>query len=106
MKDCMAAADLVICRCGAMTLTELQACGKPSILIPSPYVTENHQFHNAQALVKRGAALCIEEKDLTATDLSAKELTDDGKAESLSVTRMTTLPYTKACSPKHKRSLC
>lgn len=69
MKDCMAAADLVICRCGAMTLTELQACGKPSILIPSPYVAENHQFHNAQALVSRGAALCIEEKDLTAASL-------------------------------------
>ncbi len=69
MKDCMAAADLVICRCGAMTLTELQACGKPSILIPSPYVAENHQFHNAQALVARDAAVCIEEKDLTATAL-------------------------------------
>ena len=69
MKDCMAAADLVICRCGAMTLTELQACGKPSILIPSPYVAENHQFHNAQALVRRDAAVCIEEKDLTAAAL-------------------------------------
>lgn len=69
MKDCMAAADVVICRCGAMTLTELQACGKPSILIPSPYVAENHQFHNAQALVKRDAAVCIEEKDLTASAL-------------------------------------
>lgn len=69
MADCMAAADLVICRCGAMTLTELQACGKPSVLIPSPYVAENHQFHNAQALVKRDAAVCIEEKDLTAASL-------------------------------------
>ncbi len=69
MKDCMAAADLVICRCGAMTLTELKACGKPSILIPSPYVAENHQFHNAQVLVKCGAAECIEEKDLTASRL-------------------------------------
>ncbi len=79
MKDCMAAADLVICRCGAMTLTELQACGKPSILIPSPYVAENHQFHNAQALVKRGAAVCIEEKDLTASSLwdAIKQVTDD-----------------------------
>ncbi len=77
MKDCMAAADLVICRCGAMTLTELQACGKPSILIPSPYVAENHQFHNAQALVERGAARCIEEKDLTAASLweAIKEIT-------------------------------
>ncbi len=69
MKECMAAADLVICRCGAMTLTELQACGKPSILIPSPYVAENHQFHNAQVLVRREAAICIEEKDLTAAAL-------------------------------------
>lgn len=82
MKDCMAAADVVICRCGAMTLTELQACGKPSILIPSPYVAENHQFHNAQALVSRGAALCIEEKDLTAARLweAIKSLTDDPAA--------------------------
>ena len=79
MKDCMAAADVVICRCGAMTLTELQACGKPSILIPSPYVAENHQFHNAQALVSREAALCMEEKDLTAASLweAVKSITDD-----------------------------
>lgn len=79
MKDCMAAADVVICRCGAMTLTELQACGKPSILIPSPYVAENHQFHNAQALVSREAAICMEEKDLTAASLweAVRQITDD-----------------------------
>lgn len=71
MKECMAAADVVICRCGAMTLTELQACSKPSVLIPSPYVAENHQFHNAQTLVKRDAAVCIEEKELTAAALYA-----------------------------------
>ncbi|MBR3289960.1 MAG: UDP-N-acetylglucosamine--N-acetylmuramyl-(pentapeptide) pyrophosphoryl-undecaprenol N-acetylglucosamine transferase, partial [Clostridia bacterium] len=65
MPRCMAAADLVVCRCGAMTTTELLACGKPSILIPSPNVAENHQFYNAMALVDRGAAKCIEEKDLT-----------------------------------------
>ena len=65
MSRCMAAADLVICRCGAMTLSELPAAGKPSILIPSPNVAENHQYHNAMALVKTGAALCIEEKELT-----------------------------------------
>lgn len=69
MPRCMAAADLVICRCGAMTLSELPAAGKPSILIPSPYVAENHQFHNAMVLVGRGAALCIEEKELTADSL-------------------------------------
>ena len=69
MPRCMAAADLVICRCGAMTLSELPAAGKPSILIPSPYVAENHQYHNAMVLVDRGAAVCIEEKDLTADSL-------------------------------------
>ena len=69
MPRCMAAADLVICRCGAMTLSELPAAGKPSVLIPSPYVAENHQYHNAMVLVNRGAAVCIEEKDLTADSL-------------------------------------
>ena len=48
---------------------ELQACGKPSILIPSPYVAENHQFHNAMTLKKAGAAEVLEEKDLTGETL-------------------------------------
>lgn len=69
MARCMAAADLIISRCGAMTLSEIPAAGKPAILIPSPYVAENHQYHNAMALVKQGAALCIEEKNLTADSL-------------------------------------
>ena len=69
MPRCMAAADLVVSRCGAMTLSELPAAGKPAILIPSPNVAENHQFHNAMALVKKGAAVCLEEKDLTAERL-------------------------------------
>lgn len=47
MPVCMAAADLVICRAGAITLTEIQAQGKASLLIPSPNVAENHQYHNA-----------------------------------------------------------
>ncbi|MBE6733579.1 MAG: undecaprenyldiphospho-muramoylpentapeptide beta-N-acetylglucosaminyltransferase [Ruminococcaceae bacterium] len=64
MDICMAAADLVICRAGAITLSELSACRKPSVLIPSPYVAENHQFHNAMTLKKCGAAEIIEEKDL------------------------------------------
>lgn len=69
MARCMAAADLVISRCGAMTLSELPAAGKPSILIPSPNVAENHQYHNAMALVNKGAAVCIEEKELTSEKL-------------------------------------
>ncbi|MBR6533332.1 MAG: undecaprenyldiphospho-muramoylpentapeptide beta-N-acetylglucosaminyltransferase [Clostridia bacterium] len=69
MDVCMAAADLVICRAGAITLGELQACGKPSVLIPSPYVAENHQYHNALTLKKDGSAELIEEKDLTGEKL-------------------------------------
>jgi len=65
MPVCLAAADLVICRAGAITISELQVTHKPAILIPSPNVAENHQYHNAMALVKAGAAEIIEEKDLT-----------------------------------------
>ncbi len=65
MDVCMCAADVVICRAGASSLSELQALGKASILIPSPNVAENHQYHNAMALVNKGAALIIEEKELT-----------------------------------------
>ena len=61
----MAAADLVISRAGAITLSEIQVLGKPAVLIPSPNVAENHQYHNAMALVNNGAAEIIEEKDLT-----------------------------------------
>lgn len=71
MDLCMAAADLVICRAGAITLSELQAQGKASILIPSPYVAENHQYHNAMTLKKMGAAEVFEEKDLTGEKLVA-----------------------------------
>lgn len=69
MDVCMAAADLIICRAGAITLSELLACGKPAILIPSPYVAENHQYHNAMTLKRLGAAEIIEEKDLSSEKL-------------------------------------
>lgn len=69
MDVCMAAADLIICRAGAITLGELQCCGKPAVLIPSPYVAENHQYHNALTLKKTGCAELIEEKDLNGEKL-------------------------------------
>ena len=65
MPVCLAAADLVIARAGAITLSEIEVQGKPSILIPSPNVAENHQYHNAMSLVNKEAAAIIEEKDLT-----------------------------------------
>ncbi|MCL2107218.1 MAG: undecaprenyldiphospho-muramoylpentapeptide beta-N-acetylglucosaminyltransferase [Oscillospiraceae bacterium] len=79
MPRCMSAADLVIARAGASTLSELQATGTPSILIPSPNVSENHQYFNARALADNGAAVLIEEKDLTPELLArtVKELLGD-----------------------------
>lgn len=70
MPVCLAAADLVIARAGAITLSEIQVKGKPAILIPSPNVAENHQYHNAMALVNKNAAVMIEEKDLTPEKLT------------------------------------
>lgn len=65
MPVCMAAADLVITRCGASTLVELEAIGRGAVLIPSPMVAENHQYHNGMVLENAGAGRVIEEKDLT-----------------------------------------
>ncbi len=75
MDICMAAADLVICRSGATTISELQALGKPSILIPSPIVAGNHQLYNANVLGKVGAAVVIEQKNVKSNDIV--EIVDD-----------------------------
>ena len=58
-------ADLVICRSGTGTLSELAACGKPSILIPFPFAADDHQKKNAESLVAKNAAIMIVQKDLT-----------------------------------------
>lgn len=79
MPCCLAAADIVICRAGAITLSELQVQGKPAILIPSPNVAENHQYHNAMALVRNKAAFMIEEEQLTGKTLieAVKKMLND-----------------------------
>ena len=64
MGRVMNSCDLVICRAGASTLAEVCACGKPSIIIPSPYVTGNHQEKNARALERAGAALVALESEI------------------------------------------
>ncbi len=75
----MAAADLVISRAGAMSLSELALMGKAAILIPSPYVAEQHQLKNAMALVEKNAAVCVEEHTLPDGTLTAavRRLLDD-----------------------------
>ncbi len=65
MYTCICAADLIISRAGAMTITELTAIGRPAILVPYPYAAENHQYYNALTLSDRNAAIVIEDKDLT-----------------------------------------
>lgn len=66
MDEAFAAADLVISRAGASTISELCLVGKPVIFVPSPNVTEDHQTHNAMALVNNNAAEMV--KDVTAKD--------------------------------------
>lgn len=65
MPSVMACADAVICRAGAMTVSEIAAMKKAAIFIPSPNVTDNQQYENAHVLEQAGAALLIEEKDIT-----------------------------------------
>src|SRR4029077_3603730 len=57
--------DLVICRAGALTVSELAAVGVASLLVPFPAAVDDHQTHNAQFLVKAGAAILIQERDLS-----------------------------------------
>lgn len=62
MPKVMQAADVVISRCGAMTLSEIAAAGRASVLIPSPNVTDDHQFKNAMAFSNGGAAFVVSER--------------------------------------------
>jgi len=68
-----AAADLVVCRSGAMTLAEIAACGTPAILVPYPHAANDHQTVNASNLVDRGAAAMILDSELSG-DRLAKEI--------------------------------
>ena len=69
MPTVLAACDVAVTRAGAMTISELCAIKKPSVLIPSPNVTANHQEKNAHALVTKGGAAKISETDLTGEGL-------------------------------------
>jgi UDP-N-acetylglucosamine--N-acetylmuramyl-(pentapeptide) pyrophosphoryl-undecaprenol N-acetylglucosamine transferase len=69
MAEAYSWADLVICRSGASTVSELAAVGLPSILVPYPHHSDQQQTHNANWLVQAGAALLLEQKDLTTSAL-------------------------------------
>ena len=75
-----AAADVIIARAGALTISELCAVGKPVVLVPSPNVAADHQTHNAQALASRGAALVVSDAQASAHMLPlASDLLNDGR---------------------------
>ena len=86
MSEAYQKCELVICRAGATTLAELTVCKKASILIPFPFATDDHQTVNAQALVKTGAALCFQERDLTGEKLA--EAIRNLKADPAALARM------------------
>lgn len=71
MAGAYAWADLVICRAGAMTVTEITAVGVPAIFVPFPAAVDDHQTHNARHLVEAGAALLLPERKMTPESLSA-----------------------------------
>ena len=79
MPETMAAADVIICRAGAMTVSEISMMKKAAIFIPSPNVVENHQYKNAKLLADENAAVVFEEKELTPEKLAneAERLLND-----------------------------
>ena len=80
MEVAYAAADLVVCRAGALTISELSLLGKASILVPSPNVAEDHQNKNSRALSDHGAAIHLHEKDIDALFDLIFELIEDENA--------------------------
>ena len=70
MADGLAASDIVIGSAGAISLAEITALGKPSIIIPKAYTAENHQEYNAKSIESQGAGIAILEKDLTPRSLN------------------------------------
>ena len=88
MASAYSLSNLVICRSGALTISELTACGKPSILIPFAAAAGDHQLKNAKTLSKKGASIIIEEKDFDSKILLSKIndlINDDSKLSSMSI---------------------
>lgn len=87
MPEAYAISDLIISRAGALTLSEITACGKPSILVPFPHSAGDHQTKNAESVAKANAAILLSEKKLTVRRLYRSAigiLYDDNKLKSMS----------------------
>jgi UDP-N-acetylglucosamine--N-acetylmuramyl-(pentapeptide) pyrophosphoryl-undecaprenol N-acetylglucosamine transferase len=74
-------ADLIVCRAGATTLSELCAAGRPAILVPYPHAADDHQTHNAEALRQAGAAVVLRDTELDGPTLARaiSDLVADGR---------------------------
>lgn len=92
MKSC----DLIISRAGASTISEILALNLPSILIPSPYVANNHQYYNALELKKSGVSIMLEQKDLNAQSLT-KAIEEANKNERIMKDKLQKMPKQNAC---------
>jgi len=91
MEAVMGLADLVLCRAGGSTIAELTALGKPAVLVPSPYVSNNEQHFNAEQLAKAGGALILDEKNCTGDmlfDIVVDILNDSDKLSSMAEGQM------------------
>lgn len=87
MAVVMRAADLVICRAGASTVSEITALAMPTVIVPSPYVTNNHQEKNARILEKHGGAVLLLEKETdgkTLYETAKAVLLDPGRQAAMS----------------------
>ena len=73
MDDAYRDADIVVCRAGALTVSELAGAAMPSVLIPFPHAVDDHQTKNGQQLQNAGAAVLVQEKDL---DIFVAKLSD------------------------------
>jgi len=87
MPAAYAQADLVICRSGALTVSELAAAGVASVLVPFPHAVDDHQTKNAEYLVEAGAAVLIQQRDMTAQVLADLicGLCDEGRLQEMAL---------------------
>jgi len=96
IEDAYALADLIVCRAGAMTISEIAACGIPAILVPYPHATDNHQQRNAEDVVDRGAAIMIVDAELDGDRLAGaltELLGDPGRLREMATNAHRTAKY-------------
>ncbi|MCH9698909.1 MAG: undecaprenyldiphospho-muramoylpentapeptide beta-N-acetylglucosaminyltransferase [Gammaproteobacteria bacterium] len=99
-------ADIVICRAGAMTISELCAVGLPSILIPYPHAIDDHQTRNADYLVDAGGAILIADKDLTEQSLAQQFSALLANPSRLATMRNAVKSLAKPDATKHVADIC